>query len=117
MPKLLLSFDIEEFDLPLENGVDIPFEEQMRRSVEGAEKILEILKRNKVVATLFCTANFAENAPDIIKRAVNEGHEIASHGLRHSQFYNADLLRSKEILEEITQVTVRGFRMARMMSV
>ena len=27
---ILLSFDIEEFDAPLEHGVELPFEEQMR---------------------------------------------------------------------------------------
>lgn len=32
---ILLSFDIEEFDAPLEHGVELPFEEQMRTSVEG----------------------------------------------------------------------------------
>ena len=31
---ILLSFDIEEFDAPLEHGVELPFEEQMRTSVE-----------------------------------------------------------------------------------
>ena len=30
---ILLSFDIEEFDAPLEHGVELPFEEQMRTSV------------------------------------------------------------------------------------
>lgn len=117
MSELLLSFDIEEFDVPLENGIDIPFAEQMRRSVEGTEKILDMLKRNGAVATLFCTANFAKSAPDIIKRAVEEGHEIASHGFYHSQFEDADLLRSKELLEEISGTEVSGFRMARMMPV
>ena len=37
---ILLSFDIEEFDAPLEHGVELPFEEQMRTSVEGTRKIL-----------------------------------------------------------------------------
>ena len=40
---ILLSFDIEEFDAPLEHGVELPFEEQMRTSVEGTRKILACL--------------------------------------------------------------------------
>ena len=39
---ILLSFDIEEFDAPLEHGVELPFEEQMRTSVEGTRKILNV---------------------------------------------------------------------------
>ena len=35
---ILLSFDIEEFDAPLEHGVELPFEEQMRTSVEGTRR-------------------------------------------------------------------------------
>lgn len=60
---ILLSFDIEEFDVPLENGVEYSLEEGMNVSVEGANIILDILKANDVRATMFCTANFAKNAP------------------------------------------------------
>ena len=45
---ILLSFDIEEFDAPLEHGVELPFEEQMRTSVEGTRKILACLARHRV---------------------------------------------------------------------
>ena len=48
---ILLSFDIEEFDAPLEHGVELPFEEQMRTSVEGTRKILACLARHRVKAT------------------------------------------------------------------
>ena len=34
MRKLLLSFDIEEFDVPIENGVEISMKDQMERSDE-----------------------------------------------------------------------------------
>ena len=57
---ILLSFDIEEFDVPREHGVAYSLEEGMDVSVEGTNIILDILKRNDVRATLFCTANFAE---------------------------------------------------------
>ena len=50
---ILLSFDIEEFDAPLEHGVELPFEEQMRTSVEGTRKILACLARHRVKATFF----------------------------------------------------------------
>lgn len=114
---ILLSFDIEEFDVPKEHNVDLPFEEQIRISVEGTIRILDCLLSNQVKATFFCTANFAVHAPQIIKRIQEEGHEVASHGFNHWTFEVADLQKSKETLEELTGVTIRGYRQARMMPV
>lgn len=114
---ILLSFDIEEFDMPFEYQRDISFEEQMAVSRKGTEKILAILQRQSVQATFYMTANFARHAPDIVHRIVAEGHEVASHGLMHSEFKPEHLKQSKDILEEISGTTVRGYRMARMMPV
>ena len=80
---ILLSFDIEEFDVPREKGLDWSFENAMKVSKIGTAKILDILKANNVKATLFCTSNFVVNAQDLVMRAINEGHEIASHGVDH----------------------------------
>lgn len=117
MNKLLLSFDIEEFDVPLENGIDIPLSKQMERSVEGTKNILSLLKRNNIRATLFCTANFAKANPELILQAVKDGHEIASHGYYHSNFEISHLRESKDVLEKISGCEIKGFRMARMMFV
>lgn len=114
---ILLSFDIEEFDLPREHQVELSFEEQIRVSVEGTSKILDCLKRNQVKATFFCTVNFAIHAPDIMKRIQAEGHEVASHGFNHWMFELGDLKKSKDALEEITGTTIHGYRQARMMPV
>lgn len=114
---ILLSFDTEEFDVPLEHHVDFPFEDQMRVSVEGTHKILDCLERNRIKATFFCTANFAVHAPEVMERIKTEGHEIASHGYHHWTFEVGDLKKSKDKLEEITGVRMRGYRQARMMPV
>jgi len=114
---ILLSFDIEEFDMPFEYGKEISFEDQIQISVEGTEAILSLLKHYNVKATFFCTATFALAAPEIIRKIVDDGHELASHGYYHSKFENAHLLQSKKVLEEISGVEVSGFRMARMMPV
>ena len=81
--RILLSFDIEEFDVPREHGVELPMEEQARISVAGTEAILDILKEHQVKATFFSTANFAQLAPAVITRLLDEGHELASHGYYH----------------------------------
>ena len=76
---ILLSFDTEEFDVPREHGVDFPLDEAMKVSVYGTNRILDCLKKNGVKATFFCTSNFAENAPEVMRRIMDEGHEVAAH--------------------------------------
>ncbi|WP_374948873.1 polysaccharide deacetylase family protein [Mucilaginibacter sp.] len=114
---ILLSFDVEEFDLPLEYGKQIPFTEQLSISTEGTLAILELLARNAIKATFFITANYALNQPDVVAKIVAAGHEVASHGYYHSAFENRHLLESREALEKLTGLPVKGFRMARMMPV
>lgn len=114
---ILLSFDMEEFDVPSEHGVDLPLEQQMAVSIEGSRKILACLRKHQIHATFFCTANFAIHAPEIINTIRQDGHEIASHGYYHSSFEVADLKRSREYLEKLSGQSIEGFRMARMMAV
>ncbi len=114
---ILLSFDIEEFDMPFEYGKTISFADQLSVSTEGTIKILSLLKQHQVKATFYCTANFALNKPNVIAAIVADGHEIASHGYYHSGFKVAHLRQSKEALEQLTGKKVLGYRMARMMPV
>lgn len=115
--SILLSFDTEEFDLPREHGVEISLEQGMKVSAEGTNRILDILKQNQVKATFFCTANFATNAPQVIKRILDEGHEVASHGVDHWQPKETDCATSKEILEQVCNCQVHGYREPRMLPV
>lgn len=115
--KILLSFDIEEFEMPREYGDAIPFDLQMEVSISGTTKILDLLEKHNAKATFYTTAKFAENAVDIVKRIVNNGHELASHGLVHDHFKPEHLKQSKEILERLSGVQVVGYRMARMAEV
>ncbi len=114
---ILLSFDIEEFDVPREHGVDIPMSEQIRISTKGTHAILDCLERMGVRATFFCTAQFAQKAPEVVQRIVGAGHELASHGYYHWSFEPAHLLASRQELERISGVSVTGYRQARMMPV
>ncbi|MNJ91534.1 Polysaccharide deacetylase [compost metagenome] len=114
---VLLSFDIEEFDMPFEYGKTIDFEDQITISVQGTNVILDLLKKHNIKATFFSTATFAINASDIIERIKNEGHELASHGYYHSKFEVTDLLASKLKLQELFGSEIHGFRMPRMMPV
>lgn len=114
---ILLSFDTEEFDVPREHGVDITLEQGMNVSKEGTCCILDILKKHGVRATFFCTGNFAENAPEVMQRIMDEGHEVACHGVDHWQPRATDFAMSKEIMERVTGHPVYGYRQPRMFPV
>ena len=115
-PKILLSFDVEEFDMPLEYNFNIAIETQMEIGKKGLDNLMPILNNQNYTTTLFTTANFANHYPDSIK-ALSEKHEIASHTFYHSKFSTADLLASRIRLEEIIQKPVKGLRMPRMRQV
>ena len=115
---VLLSFDTEEFDVPREHGVNYDtLREGMEVSVQGTNRILDVLKENGVRATFFCTGNFAEHAPEVMQRILREGHEVACHGVDHWEPKASDVSRSKEIVERVTGVTAYGYRQPRMFPV
>ena len=114
---ILLSFDTEEFDLPREHGVEIDLHHSMIVSRYGTERVLDILKNNAVPATFFVTGNFAEQAPDLIKRIIDEGHEVACHGVDHFVPKVTDIKISKKIIERIAGISTYGYRQPRMFPV
>lgn len=111
--KILLSFDLEEFDIPLEYGQNISVEEQFDVARDGLYAVLGLLEKLDLRATFFTTAAFALRFPDDVKHLA-EKHEVASHGCEHGTFKEEDLERSKKILENITGKTVSGFRRAKL---
>ena len=114
---VLLSFDIEEFDMPLEYKGEISFEEQLSISRKGLQNILSLLKKHNAKATFFSTVVFAENNKDLIEQLLEEGHELASHTWFHSKFETEDLKNSREKLAGLFNTEVTGLRMPRMMKV
>jgi len=114
---ILLSFDIEEFDMPLEYNGEIPFDEQISVSRNGLQNILCILKKHDVKATFFSTVIFARENKDLITELLSQGHELASHTWFHSDFKEEHLTESKQELEKLFQTEVVGLRMPRMMPV
>lgn len=111
---ILLSFDIEEFDMPLEYHGEIPLDEQLAVSRKGLQNILQILKENQIKATFFSTVVFAQNNQDLIRQLLAEGHELASHTWFHSDFEEKHLLESRLELEKLFDTKVIGLRMPRM---
>lgn len=114
--SILLSFDVEEFDIPLEYNCSITLDEQMNIGKQGLDAMLPVVDAFNIATTMFTTANFAVHFPDAVK-AMSEKHEIASHTYYHTTFKNEDLLASKLQLQEIVGKEVIGLRMPRMRTV
>ena len=113
MKIALLSFDVEEFDMPFEFGGNPSMEQQISTSNVGLIKILKVLDDFKALATFYTTGVYATAMPDQIAE-MSKTHEIASHNHYHSSHKTEDLFTSKKILEDITNQEVIGFRMPRM---
>lgn len=112
---VLLSFDIEEFNLPEEYGEEVEFAQQIEVSQKGLVRVLDLLKLHNIKATFYSTVIFAENSLPLIKQIVKQGHEIASHGYAHGgEQQEGDFARSKRLLEEISGKPVVGFRSPRL---
>jgi len=85
----------------------------------NTNKILDIFAQHNVQATFFVLGWVAQRFPELLKRIVNEGHELASHGFSHIRVtqqtrdeFQEDVVRTKQLLEDITGVRVRGYRAA-----
>ena len=112
-PVILLSFDVEEFDLPLEYNQFISLEQQLETGKKGMDVVEQLCIAAGIQATMFVTGRFALAYTETVKRLSGQ-HEIASHTLNHSSYETADLLTSKNILENITGKQVSGLRMPRL---
>jgi peptidoglycan/xylan/chitin deacetylase (PgdA/CDA1 family) len=111
--NILLSFDLEEFDIPNEYGSSLSVEEQLAVTRQGLTRLLPLLEQLSIQATFFTTAFFAQQDKALIKQIASK-YEVASHAFYHSRFSEEDIINSKLSLEEITGQTVFGFRMPRL---
>lgn len=111
-----LSFDIEEFDVPKEHGIDIELTDSMKVSVAGTKQILSVLRKYNVKATFFCTTTFAINAPEVISEIIKDGHEVASHGCNHFSPSENDPKESKDYFDKLG-IKIMGYRQPRMFPV
>ncbi len=83
----------------------------------NVDRILGILDDGAVVATFFTLGWIAERYPQLVRRIVDAGHELASHGYGHlrasDQSHAAfleDISSSKAILEDLGGQAVHGYR-------
>ena len=89
------------------------------RVVQNTERLLQLFDEHQVKGTFFVLGWVAERYPELVKEIADQGHEIASHGYSHQLIYKQspalfkeETYRSKEILENIVQTPVTGYRAA-----
>ena len=87
------------------------------RIEHNVERILRMLEDYGSRATFFTLGWIAERYPQLVRRIVDKGHELASHGFAHKraseqspQAFFSDIQLAKVVLEDISGVEVRGYR-------
>jgi polysaccharide deacetylase family protein (PEP-CTERM system associated) len=92
---------------------------QPSRVVNNTHKLLDLFESKGIKGTFFVLGWVAEKHPDLVKLIASKGHEIASHGYSHQLIYSQtqstfreETRRSKEILEQLVQKPVVGYRAA-----
>lgn len=89
------------------------------RVERNTETILQVFSDHEVHATFFSLGWVAQRYPQLVRRIVEGGHELASHGFDHTpvgkqdrESFRRDVRRTKDILEDLGGVPVTGYRAA-----
>jgi peptidoglycan/xylan/chitin deacetylase (PgdA/CDA1 family) len=85
-----------------------PFLSGFRGIEQGMPALLDLLASARVHATFFTTGEVAARYPDVIRRIVRDGHELACHGMTHRAFTTLDRAEASSEIRESAAV-LRGF--------
>ena len=115
-----MSVDIEEYFQvgAFENTIArSDWESIASRVVSNTSRVIDLYAESGTKATFFILGWVAERHPDLIRRIVGDGHEVASHGYGHDRVttltperFKSDLQHTKALLEAASGVAVRGYR-------
>jgi len=115
-----LSVDVEDwFQVgAFETVIDRKDWDSLECRVErNTDAVMALFDEAGVKATFFTLGWVAERYPALIRRIVDAGHEIGSHGFGHDRVFTftpdqfaADLLRSRKLIEDAAGVKVTGYR-------
>jgi len=97
--KAAFSFDIEDWHhSELHRVGDARPEESIVR--RGTESILDLLAKHGWRSTFFVLGDVVREHPDLVRRMVREGHELACHGMSHRPLWRATAESFRAELEE-----------------
>ncbi|NDP41102.1 MAG: DUF3473 domain-containing protein [Aromatoleum sp.] len=115
-----LSIDVEDYFQVSAFAAHIPrstWDSVPCRVEANIDCILGLLAEGDVRATFFTLGWIAERHAGVVRRIVEAGHELASHGYEHvratDQGYGqflADIRLAKAVLEDISGQEVNGYR-------
>ena len=115
-----LSVDVEDwFQVgAFEKVIDKADWDSLAPRVErNTDAVLALFGESGVKGTFFTLGWVAHRYPALIRRIVEQGHELASHGWDHQRVFTmdaaqfrADLARSRKTLEDAGGVAVTGYR-------
>ncbi len=87
------------------------------RVADNLSRILDLFDEAGVKATFFTLGWVAERIGPALRRIVDQGHELASHGYDHTRVFTftpdefaADLARARAILEDAAGQGITGYR-------
>ncbi|MFP5455362.1 MAG: XrtA system polysaccharide deacetylase [Alphaproteobacteria bacterium] len=87
------------------------------RVERNSDAVIDLFDRAGAKATFFTLGWVAERYPDLIRRIVAAGHEVASHGWDHVRVFTMtpaqfreDLRRTRGVLEDLGGCRVIGYR-------
>jgi len=87
------------------------------RVERNTDVLLDMFARRNVKATFFTLGWVAERHPQLVRRIVDAGHELASHGYDHQRVFTltpdqfrADLRQTRDLLEQAGGAAVIGYR-------
>lgn len=87
------------------------------RVVRNTERALQLFADKGVSATFFTLGWVAEREPALIRRIVENGHEIANHGYAHDRVhtftpesFRADIRKARALIEDAAGAEVKGYR-------
>ncbi|MBF0148155.1 MAG: DUF3473 domain-containing protein [Magnetococcales bacterium] len=115
-----LTVDVEDyFHVALfeEHISDDRWHSMEHRVEANTDRILELLDQKGISGTFFILGWVAERFPGLVRRIVDQGHEVASHGMRHRRVttqspeeFLQDASQCKQMLEDVSGTAVLGYR-------
>ncbi|CAN7390689.1 DUF3473 domain-containing protein [Phenylobacterium sp. LjRoot219] len=117
-----LSVDVEDyFQVQALSGAFPParWDSCESRVERNTDALLETFADAGVSATFFTLGWIAERHRPMVRRIVEAGHELASHGYEHARVdsqspeaFRADVRKTRQLLQDISGVDVSGYRAA-----